>query len=168
MTQSVLSSYTAVKLKGALPQGLAKKEKDMGYTIKQVSEITGLSVPTLRFYDKEGLLPELKRKESGYRIFSEEDLYSIELIECFKQSGMQIREIRHFMALVKQGDASLEERLAICQRHVKRLEEKMEDLRRALDHSLQTLEFYEIAAETGSEAMAGEKYRALHQDAEEE
>ena len=168
MTQSVLSSYTAVKLKGALPQGLAKKEKDMGYTIKQVSEMTGLSVPTLRFYDKEGLLPELKRKESGYRIFSEEDLYSIELIECFKQSGMQIREIRHFMALVKQGDASLEERLAICQRHVKRLEEKMEDLRRALDHSLQTLEFYEIAAETGSEAMAGEKYRALHPDAEEE
>lgn len=44
----------------------------------------------------------------------------------------------------------------------------MEDLRRALDHSLQTLEFYEIAAETGSEAMAGEKYRALHPDAEEE
>ena len=168
MTQSVLWSYTAVKLKGALPQGLAKKEKDMGYTIKQVSEMTGLSVPTLRFYDKEGLLPELQRKESGYRIFSEEDLYSIELIECFKQSGMQIREIRHFMALVKQGDASLEERLAICQRHVKRLEEKMEDLRRALDHSLQTLEFYEIAAETGSEALAGEKYRALHPDAEEE
>lgn len=168
MTQSVLWSYTAVKLKEALPQGLAKEEKDMGYTIKQVSEMTGLSVPTLRFYDKEGLLPELKRKESGYRIFSEEDLYSIELIECFKQSGMQIREIRHFMALVKQGDASLEERLAICQRHVKRLEEKMEDLRRALDHSLQTLEFYEIAAETGSEAMAGEKYRALHPDAEEE
>ena len=168
MTQSVLWSYTAVKLKGALQQGLAKKEKDMGYTIKQVSEMTGLSVPTLRFYDKEGLLPELKRKESGYRIFSEEDLYSIELIECFKQSGMQIREIRHFMALVKQGDASLEERLAICQRHVKRLEEKMEDLRRALDHSLQTLEFYEIAAETGSEALAGEKYRALHPDAEEE
>ena len=168
MTQSVLWSYTSVKLKGALQQGLAKKEKDMGYTIKQVSEMTGLSVPTLRFYDKEGLLPELKRKESGYRIFSEEDLYSIELIECFKQSGMQIREIRHFMALVKQGDASLEERLAICQRHVKRLEEKMEDLRRALDHSLQTLEFYEIAAETGSEAMAGEKYRALHPDAEEE
>ena len=168
MTQSVLWSYTAVKLKEALPQGLAKKEKDMGYRIKQVSEMTGLSVPTLRFYDKEGLLPELKRKESGYRIFSEEDLYSIELIECFKQSGMQIREIRHFMALVKQGDASLEERLAICQRHVKRLEEKMEDLRRALDHSLQTLEFYEIAAETGSEAMAGEKYRALHPNAEEE
>ena len=140
----------------------------MGYTIKQVSEMTGLSVPTLRFYDKEGLLPELQRKESGYRIFSDRDLEAIDLIECFKQSGMQIREIRHFMALVKQGDASLEERLAICQRHVKRLEEKMEDLRRALDHSLQTLEFYEIAAETGSEALAGEKYRALHPDAEEE
>ena len=73
----------------------------MTYTIKQVSELTGLSIPALRYYDKEGLLPDLRRKESGYRIFSDEDLYALELIACFKQSGLQIKEIRHFMALVK-------------------------------------------------------------------
>ena len=56
----------------------------MTYTIKEVSALTGLSIPTLRYYDKEGLLPDLRRKESGYRIFSDEDLYVLELIECFK------------------------------------------------------------------------------------
>ena len=56
----------------------------MTYTIKQVSELTGLSIPALRYYDKEGLLPDLRRKESGYRIFSDEDLYALELIACFK------------------------------------------------------------------------------------
>lgn len=73
----------------------------MGYTIKRVSELTGLSIPTLRYYDKEGLLPDLQRKESGYRIFSEQDLEAIGLIECFKQSGLTIKEIKHFMWLVK-------------------------------------------------------------------
>ena len=53
----------------------------MNYTIKQVSEMTGLSIPTIRYYDKEGLLPDLQRKESGYRGFSDRDLEAIDLIE---------------------------------------------------------------------------------------
>ena len=52
----------------------------MTYTIKEVSSLTGLSIPTLRYYDKEGLLPDLRRKESGYRIFSDEDLYVLCLL----------------------------------------------------------------------------------------
>ena len=49
----------------------------MGYTIKQVSQLTGLSISTLRYYDREGLLPELRRRESGYREFGESDLYAL-------------------------------------------------------------------------------------------
>ena len=58
----------------------------MGYTIKQVSQMTGQSISALRYYDREGLLPELRRRESGYREFGESDLYALELIECFKQA----------------------------------------------------------------------------------
>ncbi len=134
----------------------------IGYTIKRVSELTGLSVPTLRYYDKEGLLPDLQRKESGYRIFSEQDLEAIELIECFKQSGLTIKEIKHFMWLVKQGDATLEERLAIFRAHVSRLQEKLAAVQAALDHSQSTLEFYELAVEAGSAAAASDLYRARH------
>lgn len=136
----------------------------MGYTIKEVSELTGLSVPTLRYYDKEGLLPDLKRKASGYRVFSDQDLNAIELIACFKQSGLTLREIKHFLALVKQGDATLDERLAIFQAHIARLQEKLAAAQAALDHSLSTLEFYELAVEAGSASAASVLYRARHAD----
>ena len=138
----------------------------MNYTIKKVSEMTGLSIPTIRYYDKEGLLPDLQRKESGYRIFSDQDMESIDLIECFKASGLTIREIRHFMSLVKQGDVTLAERLAIFQTHIARLEEKLAAVQNALEHSRRTLTFYEIAAKTGSEETAKELYLAQYGNAD--
>lgn len=130
----------------------------MNYTIKKVSEMTGLSIPTIRYYDKEGLLPDLQRKESGYRIFSDRDLEAIDLIGCFKESGLTIREIRHFMSLVRQGDVTLSERLAFFQTNVARLEEKLAAVQNALEHSRRTLAFYEIAAKTGSEETAKDPY----------
>ena len=138
----------------------------MNYTIKQVSEMTGLSIPTIRYYDKEGLLPDLQRKESGYRIFSDRDLEAIDLIECFKESGLTIREIRHFMSLVRQGDVTLDERLAIYQMHIARREEKLAAVQNALEHSRRTLAFYEIAAKTGSEETAKDLYLARYGEAE--
>ena len=138
----------------------------MNYTIKQISEMTGLSIPTIRYYDKEGLLPDLQRKESGYRVFSDRDLEAIDLIECFKESGLTIREIRHFMSLVRQGDVTLDERLAIYQMHIARLEEKLTAVQNALEHSRRTLAFYEIAAKTGSEETAKDLYLARYEEAE--
>lgn len=138
----------------------------MNYTIKKVSEMTGLSIPTIRYYDKEGLLPDLQRKESGYRVFSDRDLEAIDLIECFKESGLTIREIRHFMSLVRQGDITLEERLVIHQTHIARLEEKLTAVQNALEHSRRTLAFYEIAAKTGSEETAKDLYLARYEEAE--
>ena len=138
----------------------------MNYTIKQVSEMTGLSIPTIRYYDKEGLLPDLQRKESGYRVFSDRDLEAIDLIECFKESGLTIREIRHFMSLVREGDVTLEERLAIYQTRIARLEEKLTAVQNALEHSRRTLAFYEIAAKTGSEETAKDLYLARYKEAE--
>lgn len=137
----------------------------MSYTIKKVSEMTGLSIPTIRYYDKEGLLPGLQRKESGYRAFSDRDLEAIELIRCFKESGLTIREIRHFMSLVRQGDDTLAQRLAIFQTHIARLEKKLTAVQSALEHSQHTLAFYEIAAKTGSEETAKEVYLARYGEA---
>ena len=137
----------------------------MNYTIKKVSEMTGLSIPTIRYYDKEGLLPDLQRKESGYRVFSDRDLEAIDLIECFKESGLTIREIQHFMSLVKQGDITLAERLVIFQTHIARLEEKLAAVQNALEHSRRTLACYEIAVKTGSEESAKDLYLARYGEA---
>ena len=107
------------------------------------------------------------RGERAYRIFSDRDLEAIDLIECFKESGLTIREIRHFMSLVRLGDVTLAERLAIYQTHIARLEEKLAAVQNALDHSRRTLAFYEIAAKTGSEETAKGLYLARYGEADE-
>lgn len=80
------------------------------YTIGQVSKMFGLSISTLRYYDKEGLIPELNKDQSGIRRFDDQSVESIRVIECLKKSGMQIKEIREFMDWCIQGDQTLEKR----------------------------------------------------------
>ena len=67
------------------------------YTIGQVSEMFGLPVSTLRYYDKEGLFPELNRT-SGIRQFSENEIEALRVIECLKKTGLQIKDIKQFMS----------------------------------------------------------------------
>ena len=59
----------------------------MEYSIKEVSQMTNIPATTLRYYDKEGLLPFLERKESGYRVFHDSDLTMLQLLECLKSTG---------------------------------------------------------------------------------
>ena len=65
------------------------------YTIGQVSEMFHLPVSTLRYYDKEGLFPNLKR-ESGIRKFNDHELEALRMIECLKASGLEIKDIKQF------------------------------------------------------------------------
>lgn len=69
------------------------------YTIGQVSEMFNLPVSTLRYYDKEGLFPELNRT-SGIRQFSENEIEALRVIECLKKTGLQIKDIKQFMSCV--------------------------------------------------------------------
>lgn len=82
----------------------------MEYTIQQVSKMTGIPSSTLLFYDKAGLLPFLSRGASGYRMFSDLDLGSIQIIQCLKKTGLSIDQIRLFTEWVREGDATLEKR----------------------------------------------------------
>lgn len=66
------------------------------YTIGQVSEMFALPVSTLRYYDKEGLFPEITRK-NGIRRFTEKELEALRVIACLKKSGMEIRDVKQFM-----------------------------------------------------------------------
>lgn len=85
----------------------------MTYSIGEVSERMHLPIPTLRYYDKEGLLPFVQRTDAGHRRFSEADLEWLSLIECLKAVGMSLGEIRHFSALYQQGDETLQQRYEI-------------------------------------------------------
>lgn len=85
----------------------------MYYTISEVAKIMNIPSSTLRYYDKEGLLPFVERTEAGYRRFQDADLEWLSLVECLKGIGMSIREIHAYMELRKQGDATLKERHAV-------------------------------------------------------
>lgn len=89
----------------------------MTYTIKEVADQLGLSVYTLRFYDKQGLLPFVSRNRSGYREFTTGDLRLLHTIICLKNTGMPIRTIRDYVNAVMQGPSSIPLRQDLLQRH---------------------------------------------------
>ncbi|KRO04074.1 transcription regulator [Levilactobacillus paucivorans] len=89
----------------------------MTYTIKQVAEKTHLSIYTLRFYDKQGLLPFVSRDQSGYRAFTDGDLLLLHTLSCLKNTGMKISDIRQYMTLVMQGPASIPQRQQLLRTH---------------------------------------------------
>lgn len=122
----------------------------MSYSIGEIARMTGLSVSTLRYYEKEGLLFDVKR-HSGIREFEDKDLNTISLIECLKTSGLQIEEIKEYMALAKEGDASLKERQQIILKSERRLLAQMDALKHSLDMINYKKWYYETAIMAGSE-----------------
>lgn len=102
------------------------------YTIKQAAEKTGLSEHTLRYYDREGLLPLLKRSESGIRRFSDNDVEWIGLICCLKNSGMSIEKIKEFMILCLKGNETCEERRELLLMQKEHILKQMEELEKSL------------------------------------
>ena len=75
------------------------------YTIGQISEMFQLPISTLRYYDKEGLFPDLERS-SGIRRFSEKEIEALRVIECLKKSGLEIKDIKLFMEWCSEGSAT--------------------------------------------------------------
>lgn len=105
----------------------------MGYTVKMVAEKTNLNQNTLRYYEKEGLLPNVKRTKSGIRHYSDEDLEWLGLICCLKNTGMSIKQIRDFVDLSQQGPETLGARCEMLVRHKKSVEEHISEMNRQLE-----------------------------------
>lgn len=121
----------------------------MEYSIKEMSEKTGLSIPTLRFYDKEGLFPNLERKSSNYRTFTDSELDVVKIIECFKKAGLSLKEIKHYMELVKEGPTTFEERLKMMQEQLELLLNEKEELEKSINLVKRKITYYEEAVKTG-------------------
>ena len=103
------------------------------YTIHEVSEKTGLSAHTLRYYEKEKLLPNVVRSAGGFRQYSEEDLEALGMICCLKNTGMPLQDISRFMALTREGDQTLRERCELLKKHRDTVMARMEEMQRHLD-----------------------------------
>ena len=123
----------------------------MPYTIKEMSELTGLPASTLRYYDKKGLLPNLRRDHNNVRIFTDDDYRQLRFIECLKRSGLSIKDIHNFITLTKHGDTALNERLEIFTRRRDILRKELADLQEVLNLIEYKCWYYTKACEAGSE-----------------
>ena len=120
------------------------------YTIGQISEMFHLHVSTLRYYDKEGLFPDLKRS-SGVRRFGEKEIEALRVIECLKKSGLEIREIKTFMEWCAQGSSSYPKRRELFIRQEKVVKEEMRKLEKVLAMIRYKEWYYEQAIKDGNE-----------------
>ena len=129
----------------------------MLYTVGEMARFLNVSASTLRYYDKEGLLPFVERSNSGIRMFSDKDYEWLKIIECLKKSGLSIKEIRSYIDMTKRGDDSLEERLQLFEERKKDVERQMKELQETLYLLKYKCWYYEMAIQDQSE----ERVRSL-------
>lgn len=128
----------------------------MFYTIGEMAKIVNVPPSTLRYYDKEGLLPFVERTEGGIRMFKESDYEGLCIINCLKNSGMSLKDIKNFMQMVSQGDASIESRLELIEKQRTRVLqdlEKIQQLLKILDYKVW---YYSTAKAAGTTAVPRE------------
>ena len=125
----------------------------MSYTIGEIAKMLNVSPSTIRYYDKEGLLPFVERTKGGIRIFKDKDYEFLKIIHCLKKTGMQIKDIRKFIFLVIQGDKIIDERLALFQNQKSEVEKQVKQLEEALDTIKFKCWYYETAKSVGNTAF---------------
>ena len=123
----------------------------MMYTVGEMAKLLNIPGSTLRYYDKEGLLPFVERSSGGIRMFQEKDYEWLKVISCLKKAGMSLKDIREYINLAMQGDDTIDERLALFEKQRKNLEAQMAELQHTMDVLNFKCWYYEQAIQDGSE-----------------
>lgn len=121
------------------------------YTIGEVAKMLNLSISTLRYYDKEGLLIDLKRDKSGIRTFSDKDIEALKLIECLKKSGLQIKDIKEFMYWCSLGNSTISKRKEMFFQQKENIQNEIKELEKALEMIEYKCWYYTEAEKDNSE-----------------
>jgi DNA-binding transcriptional MerR regulator len=107
---------------------VARKEANL--SIGEVAELTGLAPHTLRFYERDGVLPHpVQRTPSGHRVYTEEEVRWLKICKGLRASGMPLAQIRDFIALIKRGEGNEDERVALLREHQANLIAQINELR---------------------------------------
>ncbi len=102
------------------------------FTVKQISDKFNLSAHTVRFYDDQGLFPDVTRDAHGTRLFTEGNLEWISLVLCLRNTGMSIADIRHYIDLCMEGESTVSERYQIIIDQKKKVEEELKEMHHRL------------------------------------
>jgi len=128
----------------------------MIYTVGEMAKMLSVAPSTLRYYDKEGLLPFVERSGGGMRMFKEADFEWLFIIECLKKTGMPIKDIRDFIEIVMKGDETIGERLELFRKQRKAVEEQIAQLQATLNILNYKCWYYETANKAGTTAVPRE------------
>lgn len=103
------------------------------YSMKETCNITGLTYDTLKFYCNEGLIPNVKRNKSNYRVFNDNDINWIKNLSCLKNCGMSIIEMKKYLDLCLKGESTIPERKIILDAKLLELEHKKQEIQDSID-----------------------------------
>lgn len=125
----------------------------MLYTVGEMAKKLGVSSSTLRYYDKEGLLPFVERSEGGMRMFKDVDYEFLKIIGCLKSTGMQLKDIKSFIEMVQRGDDSIDERLELFRKQKDAVEKQLEALQTTMEIVSYKCWYYETAKKAGTTSV---------------
>jgi DNA-binding transcriptional MerR regulator len=111
--------------------------------IAEVSTRYGLSADTLRYYERVGLIPPVQRSESGIRDYAEEDCRWIEFIKCMRSAGLPIEALIEYVALFRQGNATIDARVELLTEQRRQLVARMADMQATLERLNYKIEWYD-------------------------
>ena len=113
--------------------------------IAEVSERYGISLDTLRYYERIGLVPPVHRNESGIRDYNDLDLRRVEFIKCMRSAGLPVEVLIEYVALVQQGDHTIQARKEILREQRELMAARMSEMQNTLSILDHKIEVYENA-----------------------
>jgi DNA-binding transcriptional MerR regulator len=139
----------------------------MIYTVGEMAKKLNVAASTLRYYDKEGMLPFVERSSGGIRMFKDEDLAGLKMIECLKKTGMPIKNIKHFMDCSISGDSTIDERYSIIQSQRDSVIQQIQEMQEMLEMLNFKCWYYETAKAAGTCAIHDHDHLQLKEIPEE-
>ncbi|EOH94231.1 hypothetical protein I588_00097 [Enterococcus pallens ATCC BAA-351] len=125
--------------------------------ISEVAAKYDMTAATIRYYEKQGLMPPVTRNAAGVRDFQEEDLNWVEFIKCMKDFGLSIDSLSRYSELYQIGDSTLIERKEILTKEYQKLLKKQEQINRTVAKLEWKLDFYDEKIASTTIESAGEK-----------
>lgn len=122
----------------------------MTYSIGEISEMLNISISTLRYYDKEGLLPLVNRTTGNIRVFNDADIECLKMIECLKSIGLQLKDIKTFFSWCEEGDSTIDKRYDFFLKQKEKTKQQISLLQKSLNHINYKCEYYRLAKEKGT------------------
>ena len=120
------------------------------YTIGQISQMFNIPISTLRYYDKEGFFPNLKRS-SGIRRFGEQDIEALKVIECLKESGLELKDVKQFIKWATKGSSTYKNRKELFEKRKIAVKQEIKKLQKTLNILEYKCWYYDKAIKDGTE-----------------